>query len=243
MATHDERFFALQGAYNVRDIGGYKTNDGKETAMGEFLRADDPSGLTQEDITKLKDAGLALVIDLRSKQEAESKPSALKGIEGVVYENISMLDGVNSGKLEEITPTCMADIYVWLLDNAKDAFAEEMRLFANADGMRLFNCTAGKDRTGTTAMLLLNLAGVSDEDILEDYSLSQVYSAENIKKQQAHLQSLGMDVPDYMFLSNPVDMKKALDYMREHYGEAEDYLLKAGLEKETIEKLKQILVK
>ena len=242
MGKHEERFFELQGAYNVRDIGGYETKDGKETAMGAFLRADDLTDLTEEDIAKLKNAGVALEVDLRSKQEVKSKPSPLENADWLTYENISMLDGANSGLIDNLSPTSMADVYFWLLDNAQGAFAEEMQLFAETEGVRLFHCTAGKDRTGVTAMLLLNLAGVSDEDILEDYALSEVYSAENIKRQKESLRKIGMNPPDFMFRSDPVDMKKAMVYMREHYGEAEDYLLKIGVSEETIEKLKYILV-
>ncbi len=242
MATHEDRFFTVEGAYNVRDLGGYATSDGKETQMGNFLRADDLTKLTENDIAKLKDAGLALEVDLRSVKETEANPSPLKGANWVDYENVSMLDGMNSGKMEDVMPETMGDVYVWLMDNAKDAFATEMRLFINTDGLRLFHCTAGKDRTGTTAMLLLKLAGVSDEDVLEDYALSEVYSAENIKNQIEMLKKQGMTDFEHMMYSKPENMQKALDHLYATYGDAESYLKSIGLTDEEIAKLKKLLV-
>lgn len=242
MATHDERFFKVEGAYNIRDLGGYPTKDGKETKMGAFLRADDLTKLTENDITKLKDAGLALEVDLRSVKETEANPSPLKNIDWVDYENVSMLDGMNSGKMEDVMPETMGDVYVWLMDNAKDAFATEMRLFINTNGLRLFHCTAGKDRTGTTAMLLLKLAGVSDEDILEDYALSEVYSAENIKNQIEMFKKQGMEGFEHMMYSKPENMQKALDHLHTTYGTVENYLHTIGLTEAEIAKLKNLLV-
>ena len=85
-------------------------------------------------------------------------------------------------------PERMGDVYVKLLSGRGDAFARMIRIFAqHSDGTVLFNCTAGKDRTGVTAMLLLLLAGVPCEIVVADYSVSEANMRDIFKRQKAWL--------------------------------------------------------
>ena len=93
----------------------------------------------------------------------------------------------------------------------------------------LFNCTAGKDRTGVTAMLLLLLAGVPCEIVVADYSVSEANMRDIFKRQKAWLKkTFGIIPPDAVFSSAPEELETALAYLAEHYGTAESYLLQAG---------------
>lgn len=94
----------------------------------------------------------------------------------------------------------------------------------------MFNCSAGKDRTGVIAALLLDLAGCHDYDIVKDYSESY----ENNLKIISELERLVDDANRAFLESAPQMMMKFLDYLREHYGSAKEYLVSCGLEEEKI---------
>lgn len=106
----------------------------------------------------------------------------------------------------------------------------------------VFHCAVGKDRTGVIAMLLLRLAGVPEEIIVADYSVS----AENMKsvfeEQRKIFQQKGIEVPEVLLSSPKEEMEKTLDYLKSTWGDVETYLKECGVEVEDLEELKKILV-
>ena len=178
----------------------------------------------------LLDYGVCCVVDLRSESETAAAPSRLADVPGVDYYSIPMLDEAASQGFTGGMPERMGDVYVKLLSGRGDAFARMIRIFAqHSGGTVLFNCTAGKDRTGVTAMLLLLLAGVPCEIVVADYSVSEANMQEIFKQQKAWLEkTFGVTPPDAVFSSAPEELEPALAYLAEHYGTAESYLLQAG---------------
>ncbi len=161
----EEHKIKLAGAMNVRDLGGYPTLDGRYTKKGVYYRSDSLHNLKKEDIEKLKSLGVTLQVDLRSLQEVNKNPSKLLKIQGIDYYNTSLLDHIQSSNFEEL-PTDMTTLYMELLDKNHEKIAAIFRTLLSSKGIGIFNCTAGKDRTGVIAMLLLDLALV-DEEIIE----------------------------------------------------------------------------
>ena len=221
---------ALAGTRNTRELGGYPAACGRKTRRHAFLRSDGLSGLTDKDVQMLLDYGVCCVVDLRSESETAAAPSRLADVPGVDYYSIPMLDEAASQGFTGGMPERMGDVYVKLLSGRGDAFARMIRIFAqHSDGTVLFNCTAGKDRTGVTAMLLLLLAGVPCEIVVADYSVSEANMQEIFKQQKAWLEkTFGVTPPDAVFSSAPEELETALAYLAEHYGTAESYLLQAG---------------
>lgn len=216
----------VEGSFNVRDLGGYPTQNGLLIKSGRFLRAGALHSLTAAGRQTLLDTGVNCIIDLRSGMERETKPDTLEKDDAFAWYHVPMLDYINSsvasGRLEDF-PASMAEMYIGLLDNAGNSFARIFELFADPrySGF-LFHCTAGKDRTGMTAMLLLSLAGVPEEIIVEDYSLSerlvpQVSTPGNFQ------------VPAYFLTSHPDTMREALRHLKNRYGTADDYLSHIGV--------------
>ena len=158
---------------NMRDLGGYPTLNGRETRFGSFIRSNLPTGMSNEEIYRLLKMGLSTVIDLRTEMEAMRKPNILN-IRGINYFNISISAGFP--QREEDIPNCYMDIVL-----NRDKMRLVFEVMINSQGMVLFNCTAGKDRTGVIAMLLLKLAGVYDDDILADYEVSYTYLRDEIR--------------------------------------------------------------
>ena len=139
---------------NLRDLGGYPTGGGRVAVWERFLRGDNPAGLSQRDLDWLLERGITTVIDLRSGEEVERKPDQLSSCPGFDYHHIGLVGG-------DVLPNLEADIgraYFGTLER-KISMCQVLRVMAKSPGGTLFHCTAGKDRTGMTAMLLLALAG------------------------------------------------------------------------------------
>ena len=118
-----------------------------------------------------------------------------------------------------------------MLEANKEQFKEVFEIFYNHpyDAI-MFNCSAGKDRTGVIAALLLDLAGCHEYDIVKDYSESY----ENNLKLIPELEKL-IDAKNHAFLeSEPRMMMKFFDYLRGHYGSAKEYLVSCGMDEEKI---------
>ena len=219
-AVHLLRHIPLGNMNNLRDLGGYPAAGGRVTAWERLLRGDNPTGLTEKDIEWLVDRDITTVIDLRSEGETKRKPDQLAGETDFRYFHAPMLGGERMPNLER-------DVgrgYFQVLDR-KESACRILRLIAEAPGGVLFHCTAGKDRTGMVAALLLSLAGVSREDILADYQVSEIYLAEIIRR-------IRMSVPDlvpFAGMSKSKYMAECLALLDEAYGSVSGYLRAAGL--------------
>lgn len=157
--------------YNLRELGGYPTQDGLVTRFGRFLRSDAPLALTEADIATLTTYGVRHTVDLRSPEVAESRRSSLRGVPGIAYHNISFSDS----PLLEVLTFCPRDHYVPLLQ-APNRVAEILRCLAACEGGAvLYHCAVGKDRTGMISIFLLLLAGVAEADVKADYQVTFTY--------------------------------------------------------------------
>lgn len=238
MVDVDSHFIRLDGAYNVRELGGYTTVDGHMTRKGVFIRSDGTGNLSKSDIDILKNMGLKLVIDLRSKNEIHEHPSKFERCKDIDYRNVVMFDGIYSAMFKGVLPTSMSRMYISLLDNCKDKYAQIFKMFIkNKDGLTLFNCTAGKDRTGVLSMLLLELAGVEDATIVADYVVSEKNMKAATDSQKLMLSLKGIKIPNYIFQTNSRSIQNTLNHLRTYYINARGYLTRCGLSKSEIDTL------
>ena len=236
------RPLSLDGAWNVRELGGYRTKDGRITRTGVFFRADGTSGLSRRDVETLRSLGVTLTADLRSPEEVAQRPSRFADCEGMRYENVVMFDGMQSAMFQGAVPETMGELYTGLLDGARPQFGRLFRLFLENTGASLFHCTAGKDRTGVTAMLLLSLAGVPEKTIVADYAASEENLREQSERQKAQFAARGIEIPPHVFGSRPQDMETALTHLNARYGGAEAYLRLCGLREEELAALRSRFV-
>ena len=223
----------LTGAHNVRDLGGYPTEDGKRTKYKAFLRGDSLNGLTGKDRAFLAEYGVTLVIDLRSSKETKMNPDHIDKRE-MEYLNVPLLDQIQSTLLKGKMPDDMSEMYIGLVENSKDGLKEVFTRMVNERGVILYHCTAGKDRTGIITMLLLKLAGVADDTVLADYAISETYMKETFERQRKMVEAAGIKAPDYVFRSKPEYMQKLMEYIAGKYGTAKGYLESLGLSEEEI---------
>lgn len=168
----------LEGAHNVRELGGFPVRGGGQTRYHRFLRADRLCDLTQADREFLRGYGVRAVIDLRDPTEVERDPDVSLG-DDVAFANFRLLE-LDISNLEEMErrwnrerPT-FAQFYDLILAS-RDNIARCFRFMAEApQGCVLFHCMAGKDRTGILALLLMSLAGCDKWDCVASYMQSRI---------------------------------------------------------------------
>ncbi|MGW4895287.1 tyrosine-protein phosphatase [Kitasatospora sp. NPDC004240] len=217
------RSLGLRGAVNARDLGGYRTADGRVLRHGVALRSDGLNRLTEEDLGLLSAIGLRQVVDLRSLDEVrEAGPDRVPGLpvaeiaaaelsatpitvdrldpDGVTLHHlpvfaadfdiyVALRDALADRSPEKQrallgdgrATAMMVGLYRWFVTDpvARERFATVVRLLAAPDGAPLlFHCSAGKDRTGWTAAIVLTALGVDRDTVFEDYLLTNERSAE-----------------------------------------------------------------
>ena len=133
---------------------------------------------------------------------------------------------------------------MWNCSPIWEQFVRILELFAAHRGRAcLFHCTAGKDRTGVTAMLLLLLAGVPREVVIADYSATGLYMKESFAQQKRWAEeTFGKAPPDHVFSSDPAEIEMALAYLEEEYGTARDYLRQNGASEELLRSIREMLL-
>jgi protein-tyrosine phosphatase len=173
----------LVGALNFRDMGGYPTMDGRRVKWNRLYRSGTTHAMTNEDLQYVFASGIRYACDLRSNSERNHQPSRLSGIADIEYwfrdhdrppGDLSRLIKESSASPER-TRERMRMLYRDLPYEFRDAYRELFVKLANGQMPLVFNCTAGKDRTGVAAALVLTALGVPRESVLEDYLLTEQF--------------------------------------------------------------------
>jgi protein-tyrosine phosphatase len=177
----------LEGAVNVRDLGGLPTEDGQQTAYGRLLRSDSLQDLSPSDIATLVDGiGVTTVVDLRTTGELKTEgPAPLDAVPGVRHVHHPVLPELGSRtdavaeallikKVEQDRARYPEDIacghYLGYLEDRPEEVTGALRSITNSEGAAIMHCAAGKDRTGVITAMALAVAGVRSEAIVADYT-------------------------------------------------------------------------
>uniref|UniRef100_A0AAU6WKB9 Tyrosine-protein phosphatase n=1 Tax=Chryseobacterium endophyticum TaxID=1854762 RepID=A0AAU6WKB9_9FLAO len=178
------RVVKMEGAYNFRDAGGYKTSDGKEVIPGKVFRSDAIDKLTDRDLKTFQEKKIAAVIDLRGTEEAKKAPDKLPP--GTDY--LLCPAGSNNLPTAQDMVKMLKDknfLFDMYGEGGLPYFGERYRpLFVQLLTLKpgdalLFHCTGGRDRTGMAAALFLKVLGVPQDVIESDYLASNFYLAKN----------------------------------------------------------------
>lgn len=260
----DATQITLQGAVNVRDVGGYITYTGDPTRSGKVIRSDALNKLTDADVQKLGTLGIQKVIDFRTQAEVQAQgadrlPSGLTAVarpidDGGMYIKMAQAIGskdpvqqqaaLGDGKAEQM----MKDAYVSFLSaDSVSKFGQTVKDIAAAGGATLYHCTAGKDRTGWMTYVLLRAVGVPETIARQDYLLSNQYRAAADAAQRAQLKAAGIrQDPDLLIPLQVVSdeyLDTAVNQMNQRYGDFDHFLTKGlGLDAGTILRLHHNLV-
>lgn len=234
--TREERLIKLEGLHNTRDLGGYETKNGYYTRVKRYIRSSSPCNLSQETINALISYGIEVVVDLRSEYEKKHQPNSLKNNKHIIYEEVDLLSFSDMDTLPQNIKDykTLADFYIFMIEANKKSFKQLFEVFyQNLDKPILFNCSAGKDRTGVVSLLLMDLAACYDYDMVKDYSESYENNIEMMKK----LEEVVDDKTKEYLGSNPRHIMIFMDYLYENYGSAKEYLINCGVDEEKLQDL------
>ena len=231
----------LEGADNVRDLGGLPTQDGRAVRPGRLIRSDSLQDLTPADVRRLvDDLQVRAVADLRTGVEVAGEgPGPMTREPAVRIEHLSLFPepgevtvaDSNDGPVvlpwqereetEDERRRGVSGVYLRYLDERADSVLTALRLIAGSPGAALVHCAAGKDRTGVVVALALAEVGVTRAAIIADYAAS----AERVEAILARLVTrrtyatdLIKDEPVDKHKPKPVTMERLLDAMDQQYG-------------------------
>jgi protein tyrosine/serine phosphatase len=232
-----------EGCVNVRDLGGLPTADGGATRHGAVVRSDNARRLSDAGWDSLVDHGVRTVIDLRWPEERAEDPPGDVPVEAV---HVSLFGNLDHAFFQELddriaeleTPARVEASYLALLERHAEQFAEAIRAVADAEpGGVLIHCAAGKDRTGLIAAMLLELAGVPEQEIAADYAQSEENLAELLEKWVAEAPDEEERARRVALSSTPYEsMLGVLRALDERHGGVRGFLLDAGLSEETLDR-------
>lgn len=234
--TREERLLHVESIKNTRDLGGYETQEGSFTHTHRYVRAATPAHLTEKDKAYLYDYGVRCIVDLRGQNEIEKAPNQMKGYKDVAYYHVDIFGDPNASLVPKDGRPFkdMGDLYCIMLDQFQNSIRKVFEIFLDHLGTCvLFHCSAGKDRTGVIAALLLDLAGCHMYDIVKDYSESY----ENNQEIYDELLKMATKENAHYLLSDPTFMMKMMDHLYENYGSARGYLKLLGFSDEDIDAL------
>lgn len=173
------RVLPLSGATNFRDLGGYLGHGGRPLRWRRLFRSDHLGGLTAEDHAVLSSLGIAASFDFRGVDERAAEPYEVPGlaqhslaIEPTVAQRMQEHTEAGRSLTVPFVEGLMRDLYRTLVDDRADRFVEFFGHLLHAEAPVVFHCTAGKDRTGVAAALVLLALGVPQATVMEDYLLT-----------------------------------------------------------------------
>lgn len=219
-----ERRLSLKGTPNFRDLGGYLTTDGRHLKWGKLFRSGKLSTLTEEDMRYVRRLGLTLVCDFRQVIEQELEPTVLGDESPHRLASLPVTPGSRSSFMENLQRGIIAvddaagfmqEINRDFVLNQMPQYAEMFQLLLAQDQQLLIHCASGKDRTGFGAALILDVLGVEEEAIVQDYLLTNKFLPI-----EEELQRLSDELTDHAGESLPESVLRPLLEVRPEYIQA-----------------------
>jgi protein-tyrosine phosphatase len=234
--------------FNFRDLGGYATRDRRSIRWGTLYRADGLYRIDDADLERLADLGVSTIFDLRTTRECDERGCFPIERHPASYHHLPMMQRTwdEEGMTADGTPEFFAARYLTMLETGAESIARALDLMAQADTYpAVFHCSAGKDRTGVLAAVVLGVLGVGDDDIADDYSLSGPGVVAMVDWLREHRPELVMGITDQLRPETeaPRDaMLLVLAEVRDRHGSVEGYARDVGVSDETIGEIRRRLL-
>lgn len=255
------RLLNFEGIANFRDLGGYEAEDGRQTRWGSLYRSGHFAAASRSDNAVMAELDLAYLVDFRSTAEKEEEPSQLRDPLPFELVEIPTMDGgdhsvadeiiarIESGNFADFDPdNFMINANRQFASTFTPQFSEFIQIVLKANGKPVvWNCSAGKDRTGFAAAILLRILGVPMETVLDDYTLSKGYSLAARQKELMMLRLFkGDEAADKLAVLLGVErpwLEAAFDEIDRQYGSFDTYVAQAlGLDRSQVQQLQNSLL-
>jgi len=246
----DPRRVAMEGAVNFRDLGGYRTGDGRRVLRGRLFRSDDLSRLTDSDGRILSELGVRTVCDLRSESERVEMPDRVSDESAIRIHSIpitphradELVADVKAGKLSDSdVRTRVRDIYRRFALNEIAAYTSLFETLLLPGALpAVVHCTSGRDRTGLGAALVLVALGVPRPTIVYDFVASDRF----VRDLTFLLgDAVSSDIVAALTQAHPSYLAAAFDAIGATWGSERDYLRDAlGLTADRLALLRGLLL-
>lgn len=259
MTAKHERVISFSGARNLRDIGGYATADGRRVKWRKVFRSGTLGPFATSDRHRFASLGIRTLCDLRTSTERVREPFA--------WDNVAYLswdyDTVHEWRealAGERTPAAaravMLAVYEHLPYRFADRFAAVFGKLARGETPLLFNCSAGKDRTGIIAAMILLSLGVPRSTVIEDYALSdkvvdlerevvrpRLEFGETMAGGFAEIAALTPELRAPLLASDPAYLDHALSIVEQQHGSVASFLEnQAGINSATVTAMRNHLL-
>lgn len=239
--TVAERLLPLEGGKNFRDLGGYETVDGRRVRWGRIYRSGVMSSLTANDYRYLSQLDIAVVCDFRAASERDAEPTDWRAgaVEQLAWDyeidTAVFVAAFADGMSETASAEAFTGFYRAMPAEFADRFAALFRSLESDPQATTFHCSAGKDRTGVAAALILEALGVPREAVLADYALSDTFvdymadiDANRASVDPEDPMAFWVNLPDEVLApfmrSDPAYLAAALDQIEADHGSVEAYL-------------------
>lgn len=225
---------------NCRELGGMPLRDGHVFRSGLFLRSGAPSELkTREEFEQVKAYGVKNVIDFRGVTELERCGNPFRDDADTNFYSIPLFIGdpgdVNNDTMQFLRTHHLGDYYVIIMEQLGDKVAQILRILLNAEGLTLYHCAHGKDRTGVISAILYLIAGADREDIVTNYKVSYDYLEDFLKP----LIDAAPDDMKHTLRSDEINIRIFLKYIDDKWdGKVENYLISNGMSESEIKALR-----
>jgi len=249
--TEEHRLLPMDGSHNTRELGGYKTTDGKTIKWGKLFRSDKLSDISSADQEYLKNLGIKKIVDFRSEQEKAEDPNIIPT--GISYVEMPIsVDGAMRSKIEAVlkgetdreVQSFLIDANKEFVTNYADVYENFLRGLIDEDAPTLFHCTAGKDRAGFAAAITLIALGVSKEDVINDYMKTNAFTQERIEEILGQIELMSLYQSDVEILRpllgvEQIYIETAFRTAEEKYGSLENFIRDGlNISDEDIQKLR-----
>lgn len=238
------RHLPLQGASNFRDLGGYAAHGGRSVRWRVLFRSDHLAKLTDADLGQLQALKVGRSFDFRGQQESAAQAYQWPGTERhhlAIEPTLVQYLHAQAQSGQAITPQAAADAmqvtYQGFVRQNSGRFAQLFAHLLAFDAPVVFHCTAGKDRTGLAAALILRALGVSQADVLQDYLLTNALYRHDAGQGGA----LSAEVLDVVWRVREEFLQASLQAIDADYGSMAQYLQQGlGLAEPDLERLRQM---
>jgi len=258
----------LKGQPNFRDLGGYRTSDGRTVKHGLVFRSGELPRLTDDDVSQLRKLGIKTVISFLTDDEIMARgedrlPKGVKmvrlpivggdeggGLAGVILEARQKAD------FSEVPVELNPEIHRLLITEGREQYASLLRELADSEKQPLaFHCSHGVHRTGTAAAILLSALGVPWESVRKDYLLSNEYRQAEVERRRKQLrdqaaknqgippEQVDMTNIDAFYILQTSYIDASLEEAVKQYGSMENYIRRGlGIEDELVDQLRSRLL-
>jgi len=234
--NEEHRLLPMDGSHNTRELGGYKTTEGKSVKWGMLFRSDKLSDISETDQKYLQALGIEKIVDFRSEEEKTEDPDVIPA--GISYVEMpisvdgamrSKIEAVLKGETDKEVESFLIDANREFVTNYTGVYENFLRGLIDEDAPTLFHCTAGKDRAGFAAAITLIALGVSKADVINDYMKTNAFTQERIEEILGQIKLMSLYQADVEILRpllgvEQIYIETAFKAAEEKYGSLENFI-------------------